>query len=242
MKFNKVDEARNKVKTQSNDFELTKYYLTQTGTGILIGIEPELKSKKIMKALILSTVFAVSFFAAANAQWFHAGIKLGTNVNKISGQSFNDKFTYGYNAGAFAEIKLSNRWSVHPEVLFNQVNTDTSEKFSQLYKISPSTVTNIKLNYLSIPLVLNYKVSNFISLQAGPQYGKLLSQTDNLLENGKKAFKDGDFSLLGGVQLKLASIRIYGRYVVGLNNLNDIDNRDKWKNQSIQLGIGFAIL
>jgi hypothetical protein len=28
---------------------------------------------------------------------------------------------------------------------------------------------------------------------------------------------------------------------VGLNNINDIDNRDKWKNQSIQLGVGFTL-
>jgi len=195
-----------------------------------------------MKALLLSAVFTVTFFSFANAQWFHAGVKLGTNVNKIQGESFSDRFTYGYSAGAFAEIKLSNRLGLQTEVLFNQVNTDTSDKFSQLYKISPSTITNIKLNYISIPLLLNYKLSNIISLQAGPQYGILINQNENLLENGQKAFKQGDFSLLGGVQVKLAGIRIYGRYGVGLNNLNDIDNRDKWKNQSIQLGIGFAIL
>jgi Outer membrane protein beta-barrel domain len=195
-----------------------------------------------MKALLLSAVFTLSLFSFANAQWFHAGLKLGTNVNKIEGESFSNKFTYGYSAGAFAEIKLAKKWMIQPEVLFNQVNTDTSDKFSQLYKISPSTITNIKLSYLSIPLLLNYKVSKIISVQAGPQYGILINQNDNLLENGRKAFKQGDFSLLGGVQVKLASIRIYGRYAVGLSNLNDIDNRDKWKNQSIQLGVGFAIL
>ncbi len=196
----------------------------------------------IMKVLFLSAVFALSFFSFANAQWFHAGIKLGTNINKLQGQSFSEKFTYGYSAGAFAEIKLSKKWGIQPEVFFNQVNTDTSDKFSQLYKISPSTITNIKLSYLSIPLLVNYKFSKIFSVQAGPQYGILINQNENLLENGKKAFKQGDFSLLGGVQMKLASIRIYGRYTIGLNNLNDIDNRDKWKNQSIQLGIGFAIL
>jgi hypothetical protein len=28
---------------------------------------------------------------------------------------------------------------------------------------------------------------------------------------------------------------------VGLNNLNDIDNKDQWKNQSVQLGVGFTL-
>ena len=195
-----------------------------------------------MKSLFLSTVFAVSFLSFASAQKFHAGLKLGTNVNKIDGQSFNNKFTYGYSAGAFAEIGLGKKWVLQPEVLFNQVNTDTSDKFSQLYKINTAKITNIKLNYLSIPVLLNYNASKILILQAGPQYGILFSQSQSLLENGKKAFKEGDFSLLGGVQVKLGDIRIYGRYVVGLNNLNDIDNRDKWKNQSIQLGIGLTLL
>ena len=35
--------------------------------------------------------------------------------------------------------------------------------------------------------------------------------------------------MVGGAQLKLAAFRVSGRYVVGLNNLNDIDNRDRWK-------------
>jgi opacity protein-like surface antigen len=195
-----------------------------------------------MKSLLLSFVFAVSCCSFANAQGFAAGLKLGTNINKIDGQSFNDQFTYGYSAGAFMEVKLSKKLGIQTEAVFNQVTTDTSDRFSELYKINAGKISNIKLNYLSIPLMLNYYVSKGIILQAGPQYGILLNQSRNLLENGKDAFKQGDFSMLAGLQLRIASIRLYGRYAVGLTNLNDIDNRDKWKNQSIQVGVGFAIL
>jgi Outer membrane protein beta-barrel domain len=195
-----------------------------------------------MKAIILTAIFAASFAGISYAQWIHIGPKIGTNINKISGKSFKDEFSYNYSAGGFATIKLGKKWSIQPEVVFNQVSSDTTSDFSQLYKIDGSTISNIKLNYLSIPLLLNYHLSKGIALQAGPQYGILLSQNANLIENGKQAFKKGDFSLLGGVQLQLGAIRVYGRYAVGLNNLNDIDNKDQWKNQSIQLGIGFAIL
>lgn len=195
-----------------------------------------------MKSLILSTALMLSLFSVANAQGFAAGLKLGTNVNKIQGQSFNDKFTYGYGAGGFVQVGLGKKWGVQVEGVFNQVNADTSDQFSQLYKIDAAKITSIKLNYLSIPILLNYHLSKGIVLQAGPQYGILLSQSKNILENGKDAFRTGDFSMLGGLQLQFSSIRIYGRYAVGLTNLNDIDNKDKWKNQSIQLGVGFAIL
>ena len=195
-----------------------------------------------MKSLILSTALMLSLFSVANAQGFAAGLKLGTNVNKIQGQSFNDKFTYGYGAGGFVQVGLGKKWGIQVEGVFNQVNADTSDQFSQLYKIDAAKITSIKLNYLSIPILLNYHLSKGIVLQAGPQYGILLSQSKNILENGKDAFRTGDFSMLGGLQLQFSSIRIYGRYAVGLTNLNDIDNKDKWKNQSIQLGVGFAIL
>ena len=195
-----------------------------------------------MKSIVLSIAIFTSFISYSHAQGFSLGIKAGANVNKLTGKSFSEQFTYGYHVGAFAQIKLGNRLELQPEVVFNQVNLDTSSQFRQLYQINSSTVSNIKLSYLSIPLILNYKLSKGISIQAGPQYGILLDQHKDLLQNGKNAFKEGDFSMLAGMQIKFASFRIYGRYVVGLNNINDIDNKDKWKNQSIQLGVGFAIL
>lgn len=195
-----------------------------------------------MKSLFLSSILALFFFSFTNAQGFGVGVKVGTNINKMQGISFKDQFTYGYSAGGYADIKLGKKWSIQPEVLFNQVTADTSDKFSDLYDINSGKVSKIKLKYLSIPLLLNYNISKGISLQAGPQYGILMDQDKNLLQNGKEAFKKGDFSLLGGLQIKFASIRLYGRYAVGLNNINDIDNKDQWKNQSIQLGIGLTLL
>ncbi|MEN9570494.1 MAG: hypothetical protein RL172_1725 [Bacteroidota bacterium] len=194
-----------------------------------------------MKSILLSIAIAATCSKVANAQGFHLGVKLGSNINKLSGQSFKNEFSYGYHAGVFSEIGLGKKWTIQPEVLFNQVNTDTTSKFSELYKLDFDKVSDIKLSYISIPLLLNYNLSKNFSIQAGPQYGILIDKNKNLLENGKSAFKSGDFSMLAGMQIKLAGLRIYGRYAVGLNNLNDIDNQDKWKNQTIQLGLGLTL-
>ena len=161
-------------------------------------------------------------------------------MNKLTGKSFKDEFTYGYHLGGFAEIGFGKKFSIQPEVVFNQFKQDTTSKFSEVYKLD--NVSNVKLNYLSIPILLNYRASNFLSLQAGPQFGILMDQNTRLVQNGKDAFKKGDLSMLAGVQLKFSSVRIYGRYAVGLSNLNDIDNQDKWKSQSFQIGVALAIL
>jgi hypothetical protein len=99
----------------------------------------------------------------------------------------------------------------------------------------------VQLKNLAIPLLLDYRLNKIITLQAGPQYSILMDQNKNLLQNGKDAFKNGDFAMLGGVQLKLLKFRVYGRYAVGLSNLDNIGNKDKWKSQSIQLGVGLAL-
>lgn len=196
-----------------------------------------------MKSKLVTVILSVLFYSAAHSQTFHLGIKGGANVNKLTGKSFNDEFSYGYHLGGFAEIGLGSKFSVQPEVVFNQFTQDTSSNLNDLYKnVLSSNRSNVKLNYISIPVLLNYKVSNILTLQAGPQFAILKDQNKTMWQNGKEAFKGGDFSMLGGVQLKLSSFRIYGRYALGLSNLNDIDNKDKWKSQSIQVGIGLAIL
>ncbi len=173
------------------------------------------------------------------AQGPKIGIKGGASANKITGQSFNNQFSFGYHVGGFAIIKISDKIGIQPEVLFNQTNVDTSSKFSDIYAFNK--VNGVKLNQLSIPLLLNYSPNKFVSFQVGPHYSILMNKDKTFIANGKDAFKAGDFSMLGGLQLNISKIRIYGRYAVGLSNLNDIDNKEQWKSQSVQLGVGFTL-
>ena len=188
--------------------------------------------------LFMLTMFSI-LCTTSFSQGLKIGIKGGATINKLSGKSFNEKFSFGYHIGGFAELGIGKKWAIQPEVLFNQTNVDTSSTFSSIYQFNK--VSQVKLQYLSIPLLLDYKANKLITLQAGPQFGILMNKSNTLVQNGKAAFKSGDLSLLGGLQLKLLGFRFYGRYVIGLSNLNDIDNKDKWKSQSIQLGIGIAL-
>lgn len=189
--------------------------------------------KKLLFSAFLFSLFAVS----ANAQGFHLGVKAGGNLTKIEGQSFNDGFKLSYQAGAFAEIDFSKTLGVQPELLFSQTQTKTTTFNGNL---SPNT--DAKLNYLSIPLLLRINAGKLLTFHIGPQYSILLNNDNTLLANGKDAFKTGDFSMVGGLQLNLKTLRVYGRYNIGLSNINDIDNKESWKSQQIQLGIGLKII
>ena len=182
--------------------------------------------------------FVIMLFATSSFAQGKFGIKAGADLYKIDGKAFKEQFSFGYQAGAFAEISLSKQFSLQPEVLFGQNTIDTSSNFSDIYGFN--SLSKVKLTYLKIPLMLNYKVNNAIYLQAGPQYSILMDQNLSLVNNGESAFKKGNLTLLGGLQLNISSIIIYGRYGIGLDNLNDIDNKEKWKSQTVQIGAGYV--
>ncbi len=194
-----------------------------------------MKNKILFLAIVLG--FSIS---SSMAQGFKLGIKGGADIHKLDGKAFKDEFSYGYHVGGFAVVNLTSKWGIQPEVLFSQVNIDTSSSFSDVYDFN--SVSKVNLQYLKIPVLLNFNPNPFVTLQVGPQYSILMDKNSTLLKNGQNAFSKGDFSLVGGLQLNISKLRIYGRYGVGLNNINDIDNQDKWKNQNIQLGIGLNIL
>lgn len=196
-----------------------------------------MKKKFLAACFIAMIVSTVSF-----AQGFHLGIKGGANLSKVDGKSFSEEFQYGYNAGLFSEIYFSKKWGIQPEVLWNQYNTQTTTEFKDVYNPSLSELTDVKLNYLSLPILLNYRPAKFLTFQVGPQFGILINKDQNLLQNGKEAFSQGDFSILGGAQLNIGGIKAGARYSIGLNNINDIDEQDKWRNQGWQLFIGFRII
>ncbi|MBC7948050.1 MAG: PorT family protein [Chitinophagaceae bacterium] len=196
-----------------------------------------MKTKLFLPLLLTALLFSQVMMAQ-----FHIGVKAGANITKVDGKSFKDQFRYGYHLGGFAEIGLGNKLGIQPEVLFNQYSSKLDSNYNKVYEDVFSDNQNVRLNYLSIPILLNYKlIGNFLTLQAGPQFGVLLNQDKTLLQNGGEAFKKGDFSLVGGAQLKLSAFRVTGRYVIGLNDINDIGSQDKWKNQGFQVSLGLAL-
>ena len=196
-----------------------------------------------MKTKLAIMAIALLTMQAASAQ-FRLGAKAGANLVKVAGKSFKDEFRYGYHLGGFAEITLTHdkKLSLQPEVLFNQYATTLDSNFKSVYEnVINSNQSRVKLNYLSIPILVNYKLLGPIYLQAGPAFSVLMDQSRTFLQNGGDAFKKGDFSMIGGAQIRLAKLYLGGRYVIGLANINDIDNKDKWKSQAIQLSLGLSL-
>ena len=130
-------------------------------------------------------------------------------------------------------------------MLFSQSTSsiDTSG-FKYVYQNAPSAILkkDVRLNYLNIPVLLRINAGKLLTFNVGPQFSILVNDDKNLFQNGKQAFKSGDFAAVLGAQINISKLRIYGRYNIGLSDINDIDDSHKWKNQQLQLGVGFKIL
>jgi hypothetical protein len=166
---------------------------------------------------------AVSFILLLCGTLIHAqntqlGLKGGLNVAHLKSSQTEMGSRLGYHAGLLAHIHLNRNWAIQPELVYSSQGT----KYS-----STDGEHDLVMNYLNIPLQVQYMFSNGFRLQTGPQAGFLTSVKDKRqgTETGfftSDDFKSVDFSWSVGLGYKGNSgLGIDGRYNFGLTNVND---------------------
>lgn len=188
-------------------------------------------------------LFAQKFKETDSEKFFHIGAKAGININKIQGQSYKSGFNYNYLLGGFMQFNFG-RFGLQPEVNLVQSSSEFSKDANNVYNdlFFGGSQRNARLNYIKIPLLLNMNVgeSKHVKLQLGPQFSGLLKQTVDSLRARKDIFKTSDFSMVGGVWFQLPIFNLGARYELGLSNVNDIDNKEKWKSQAFTIFAGIT--
>jgi hypothetical protein len=197
----------------------------------------------INKLLLTITGFLL-LTTVAYSQGFHYGLKADLSFNTLHGNGLAGTFKPGFNGGVFAEYNFTRKWAIQPEVLFTLYNNKSGDDFTKYYVNSGRSSANnskIQLGYISVPLLLSYNVNEFLSINAGPQYNLLVYYNEDLLQSGRNAIKKNDLGAAAGLTVHVSTVRFYGRYVMGLSDINDIDDRYSWKTHQIQLGLGVLI-
>jgi len=195
--------------------------------------------------LIFLTVFTAIASQAQTAipEW-HYGVKADLNFTTINGKGLASGYTLGAQGGIFVERSFNKKWSLQPELLFTQSNTTKGNDFLTYYNTTgnPFAAKDIKLGYLSPPVMIKYNINKSFSVLAGPQYSLLLVDAESLLTAGDgKAFKKSEVSANLGGQFNIGVVSVYARYNLGINNINNIDNRYAWHASHIQAGIAVKI-
>lgn len=198
-----------------------------------------------MRKLVLSMI-AILSLGFVNAQEFKFGVKGGLNVANLnfSGQGApSTSSLVGFHIGGFAEIKVSDKFSIQPELLYSTQGAK--------FEITQEgvTINSFKLGYINLPVMAKYYVANKFNLEVGPQIGFLTSAKANASGLGstvdvgvKKAFESVDFGLNFGAGYDFTENVSAGvRYNVGLSNIaktEDADN-DTVKNSVLSLSLQY---
>lgn len=185
-----------------------------------------------MKKIILVAVVLLAVSTDMQAQLVRFGIKAGLNYANQTGsnitvnsQNYNTDAITSYHAGLVAELKLTDSFSIQPELLYSTQGAT--------YKNAIEEFTN-ELGYLSIPVLAKIHFNKTISLDLGPQASFLLSERNNFDVKNAETF---EFGVAGGLSLSITkSFFIQGRYVLGLT---EASKEAEVKNSVVQISAGF---
>lgn len=167
-----------------------------------------------MKRIILS-IMACMIFGFVNAQSTRFGVKAGLNISNFTGYQEDVKSLTGFHVGGFAEIKVAKKFAIQPEFLFSTQGTI-------IEGYDGDSNTTLKLNYLNIPVLAKYYITDAFSVEAGPQIGFLLSAKARG-EDIHELYQSTDFGLNLGCGYNFTeNISIGFRYTIGLTNVNDV--------------------
>lgn len=142
-----------------------------------------------MKKLFIGLAFTGSLFINAQEKTKSSspitfGVKAGFNATTISrnddkdGYYDNDqKMKAGFNAGVFVNIPVAEKFSIQPELLFSQLGSKSEARYretqgNRMVSVEVNDKTN--LNYLVLPVMVQYNILPQLYVEAGPEFGFLL--------------------------------------------------------------------
>ncbi|MEK6481780.1 porin family protein [Catalinimonas sp. 4WD22] len=202
-----------------------------------------------MKKLIFSFALLVFLSSAATAQ-VKFGLKAGamwSNIATIAPDSLSglgpEKLSYL--VGGFMNIPINAKFSVQPELLY------ANKGWKNFYR-----------HYINLPLMLQYKITDRLKIEAGPEVGYLLGATSgsmfsNFYNRTHNYTSDFDLAINIGASYDLTDrLNIGLRYNHGVldsykfetsrfsfsdTNLADFFSDYNIQNRTLQLSVGWKL-
>lgn len=181
-------------------------------------------------------VFAIVVFSVANAQKHlpKFGLKAGANFANVSdniGSMGESKI--GLYAGALWHIHLGQQFALQPEAVFSRQGVKGGNE-------------KLHMDYINIPLQLQYMFDNGFRLETGPQLGFMINSTHKLGDTETALYKSDAFNNidlswgLGLNYLSSSGIGLGARYNWGVTDVYEISSARE-SNRVLQLGLFYML-
>jgi hypothetical protein len=187
-----------------------------------------------MKKLLLSAgiILFVASINSLNAQVkVQPGIKGGVSFSSLTNLK-GDERTTGH-GGIFVNTMLNSHWSIQPELLYSA----QGQKYSDVN----SKDNVLALDYVQLPVMLQYHPVPKVYVEAGPQVGLLVNAKTEGPNDANKVdvkdnFKKADFGVNVGLGVNATkNIGIYGRYNFGVMDVVKAQGIYR-QNRNLELG------
>ena len=193
-----------------------------------------------MKKLLLFVAVATLSITAAQSQNVRFGVKAGANFSSVNGDDFDEaKGVTGFHVGGVAKIGINELLAIQPEILFS----------AQGYSVDlPGDDVSVRLGYVNLPIMVDFTITDGLSLQGGPQFGfNVVSGykydgDDNEDFEEVEGIKTLDLGVGIGAQYILPiNLFFQARYVIGFSDVyDDIDGfQPEGKNSVLSLSAGY---
>jgi hypothetical protein len=194
---------------------------------------------KKVSVLFLAAFCTISLYAQEKPIF---GLKAGLNLAKTTNENGGSRdLKAGLHAGFLTHIHLTHQFALQPELLYSSQGAK--------YTISDGE-HNLNLNYVNIPVMVQFMFDNGFRLQTGPQLGFLADVNDKRDGNETGIFTSDDFKTIdfswgfGLGYLGYSGFGIDARYNLGISNINDNTDpqfNSKVRNSVIQIGLFYML-
>lgn len=185
------------------------------------------------KTLIIVLLSVTGYGAYAQAQ-VAIGLKAGVNLSKLNTDDAdaNTSNITAFHGGAFALFKLT-KIGIQPELLFSQQGSRVEDISGDLQ--------DLKMSYMTIPVMVKFYLAGGFNLQAGPQFG-FLNSAEFDGDDIKSSFKNSDISANLGIAWDAPfGLVLDARYNIGLSDISDDTNLGELKSGVFQFSLGYKI-
>ena len=181
------------------------------------------------------------------------GIKGGLSFTKFDGLGFQSVYHTDPHAGFFIHLNRR-KIGLQVESVWTQTQITTDSSFEGLYNqymhqaIDSINQASFKFSTISLPILLNLKLTQKVWIQLGPQFNANVGVTDknNILKSGKSIIAQNNYSAVAGIWLQfggnapLVRVNLGARFIYGLSNINQMSVNPIWRNQMVQLHLGLS--
>ena len=210
------------------------------------------------KSLIIISLFTFGICSSMQAQEndddrqkVSFGLKAGINYSNVwdeQGEDFTADPRVGFAGGVFIGIPIGKYLGFQPELLISQKGFQGSGTLlAQPYSFSRTTT------YLDVPLQLQLKPIEYVTIVLGPQYSYLISQKDVFTFGSNSVEQEQEFEndnirkntlgFVAGLDINISHVVVSGRlgWDFQTNNGDGSNSTPRYKNQWLQLTLGFKI-